>query len=76
MFPPMTYRMVFRLTVDGYLRVNGYCKNACPLEAVHASDQLFAAVVGYADIPIEKATVIAAAAKEAWPAGERFSAKR
>jgi hypothetical protein len=46
----MLYRLAFRITDDGYLRVVSSARGSREVYAIHLSDEIFAAAVNAADI--------------------------
>ena len=49
----MLYRLAFRTTDDGYLKVTAYGKGVPNQSGVHLNDKVFAAAVANGDIQIQ-----------------------
>jgi hypothetical protein len=61
----MLYRLAFRITSDGYLRVTGVAKDSPAISAIHLNDKLFAAAVKAAQMAPFQTLRLLEAAREA-----------
>ena len=61
----MLYRLAFRITSDGYLRVTGVAKDSPEISAIHLNDKVFVAAVKAAQMAPFQTLRLLEAAREA-----------
>jgi hypothetical protein len=61
----MQYRLAFKITDDGYLRVTGTAKDCPAISAIHLNDRVFAAAVKAARMAPFQTLRLLEAAREA-----------